>query len=324
MLNANTQELTQAEIEKLFASNAGGKGSGNAAIAAPPYDFRRSDRIAKDQVRSIMSVHENFARSIASSLSGYLRSFVASNLISVEQVSYVEIAKAVTIPGTLLGVKMRPNEGMALIEISHSLVFPIIEILLGGTGKSSQTIERETTEIERSILDGVLRLLLRDLGAAWQTISEIEFSLTGYLSGPEIFQFLPPNEAMLAIMVDVKLGEHSGTLNLSIPSIIFKMLRQKTSTTVTGRMIQSGEAEQRRNLHLIRKAEIQADARLTGPKMLLRDLLNIEAGDVIVLDYPLNREIDLHLNESRKFTGHIIATNNKRSFQVKQPAELHV
>src|SRR3974390_3658198 len=95
------------------------------------YDFRRPDRIAKDQLRAIHLLHENFARSLASSLSAYLRAYVAVNLVSVEQLSFVEFSQALPSPTCLVSLGMKPYEGNAILEMNPALVFPIFEMLLG-------------------------------------------------------------------------------------------------------------------------------------------------------------------------------------------------
>ena len=85
---AGDRVLTQEEIDSVFQKTRDtGPDDGKNA---QPYDFRRPDRIAKDQLRAIHLLHENFSRSLASSLSAYLRAYVAVNLVSVEQLAFME------------------------------------------------------------------------------------------------------------------------------------------------------------------------------------------------------------------------------------------
>src|SRR6202158_4667198 len=107
------------------------------------YDFRRPDRIAKDQLRAIHLLHENFARSLAASLSAYLRAYVAVNLVSVEQISFMEFSQGLPSPTCLVALGMQPYEGSAILEINPALVFPIFEMLLGGGARSPLKIDRE-------------------------------------------------------------------------------------------------------------------------------------------------------------------------------------
>src|ERR1700688_348434 len=127
--------LSQEEIDNAFRNARETPDEVDPLQRAHPYDFRRPDRIAKDQLRAIHLLHENFARSLASSLSAYLRAYVAVNLVSVEQLSFVEFSQALPSPTCLVALDMKPFEGAAVLELNPALVFPIIEMLLGGNAR---------------------------------------------------------------------------------------------------------------------------------------------------------------------------------------------
>src|SRR5436853_7493633 len=162
------------------------------AKRAQSYDFRRPDRIAKDQLRAIHLLHENFARSLASSLSAYLRAYVAVNLVSVEQLSFIEFTQGLPSPTCMIALGMKPYDGNAVLEINPSLVFPILEMLLGGTGKVATKITREITEIEQSILEGLIRIILQDLRSAWHPVAAMDFSIEAHETEPQLLQILAP------------------------------------------------------------------------------------------------------------------------------------
>src|SRR5579871_1508537 len=127
-------------VDRTFLSDSAEDESSKKAQA---YDFRRPDRIAKDQLRAIHLLHENFARSLASSLSAYLRAYVAVNLVSVEQLSFLEFTQCLPSPTSIILLGMRPFDGNAVLELNPALVFPIIEMLLGGNAKSPLKVTRE-------------------------------------------------------------------------------------------------------------------------------------------------------------------------------------
>lgn len=307
--------LSQDEIDNVFRNLRTNKDE-DITKKAQPYDFRRPDRIAKDQLRSIHVLHENFARSVASSLSAFLRSYVVVNLISVEQLSFTEFVKCLPSPSCMVSLGLRPFEGNAILEIGNSLVFPIFEMLLGGTGKNGTKIQREITEIEKSILDSVFRVILQDLKTAWQAVSFIDFVVDSHESEPQLLQILAPNEAVVAISMEMKIGENSGLINIGIPSIIVKMLRQKFDQQWTARRTQPTESEHARMLKLIKSAGVQADVRLNGPTLRLQDLMKLEVGDVLTLEHGIHKEIDLLLNGANKFVGHVVADGKKTSFKI--------
>src|SRR5687767_10518860 len=91
------------------------------SLKAQPYDFRRPDRIAKDQLRSIHLLHDNFARSLGSSLSAYLRAYVIVSLVSVEQLSFAEFRQGLPSPTMIVTLGMRPFDGIAVLELNPGL-----------------------------------------------------------------------------------------------------------------------------------------------------------------------------------------------------------
>lgn len=313
--------LSQEEIDSVFRSQQGSRPGADAAHLAQAYDFRRPDRIAKDQLRSIHLLHDNFARSLASSLSAYLRAYVVVNLVSVEQISFVEFSQELPAPTCIMSLGMKPFDGNAILELNPSIVFPIIEMLLGGSGRSNYKVEREITEIEQSILDGAVRIILHDLEEAWAPITAIKFTAEAQETEPSLLQILAPNEAVVAIAMEIRIGEISGMLNLGIPSIIIKMLRQKFHQQWSVRKSESNDDEQARVMRRLQPAAFTMDARLSGPSVSVGDMLNLKAGDVLAFDYPFGRPVNMFINGKLKFQGQIVAAGRKRGFRLDEATD---
>src|SRR5205814_9248817 len=157
-----SRQLSQQEIDDVFLTAHDKK----REAPAIKFDFRRPDRIPKSQVRAIHLLHDNFVRNLVSSLSAYLRSYLTVNLVSVEQLSYAEFLDGLPSPTCIVSLSLSPYDGNGVLELNPSLVFPILEMLLGGTGKSSSSIQRDITEIEQKLLDGLFRIVLHDLREA--------------------------------------------------------------------------------------------------------------------------------------------------------------
>jgi flagellar motor switch protein FliM len=308
--------LSQQEIDNAF--KAGRDLAPETSGKTEVYDFRRTDRIAKDQLRTIHLLHENFARSMSSSLSAYLRSYVVVNLISVEQLSFQEFTQTLPSPTSVVVLGMKPYDGSGVLEINPSLVFPILEMLLGGNGKNSTQINREITEIEQSILDGFLRVILNDLRTAWTSVADIEFSIDSHETEPQLLRFLAHNEAVVAINIELRIGETSGLMNLGIPSIIVKMLRQKFDQHRTIRKTQASQDEHARVLHLMRPAQLHLDAQMQGPTLGVAELLDLTEGDVLCFDFPETRPLDLMVNGNVKYEGDIVALGARRGLQIRR------
>ena len=308
-------QLSQQEIDDVFQNVR------DVRKRAVAFDFRRPDRISKSQLRAIHQLHDNFVRALASSLAAYLRSYVIVNLVSVEQLSYAEFLDCLPSPTCLGSLGLKPYDGNAILELNSALIFPVLEILLGGDGKLQFTSQREVTEIEQVLLGGFFQIVLRDLHEAWKFVTPIEFAVERIETEPQFLQILAPTEAVVAVAIEIRLGDAIGMMNIAMPSVIIKMMRQRFDQQWLLRKASSTDAEQMRVLKLIQSSEVRTEAVLSGPNMLLRDLIHLDEGDVLGLEFPVKRPLDLLLSGSKKYRGEIVNSGNRAAFRVLEQIE---
>jgi len=306
------RQLSQQEIDAVFQKQD------KRETPAVLFDFRRPDRIPKSQVRAIHLLHDVFVRNLVSSLSAYLRSYLAVNLVSVEQLSYSEFLEGLPSPTCIVSLGLKPYDGSGVLELNPSLVFPIIEMLLGGTGKSSGAIQRDITEIERKLLDGLFRIILHDLREAWKGVTEVEFTIESMETEPQLLHVLAPNEAVVAIGVEVRIAEAVGMMNIAVPSIVIKMMRQKFDQQWSLRKTQACEAEQARLLRAIRQSSLTVEARLAELELRVRDLLALSEGHLLTFDRLAGSPVELLVNGRQQYRGQIVSTGKKRAVLIEQ------
>jgi flagellar motor switch protein FliM len=309
-----SRQLTQQEIDAVFQNLRDRKRD----TPAVRFDFRRPDRIPKSQVRAIHVLHDTFVRNLVSSLSAYLRSYLTVNLVSVEQLSYAEFLDGLPSPTCMVSLGLSPYDGNGVMELNPSLVFPILEMLLGGSGKSATPIQRDITEIEQKLLDGLFRIILHDLREAWKSVTSVDFTIESMETEPQLLHILAPNEAVVAIGIEVRIGETVGMMNIAMPSIVIKMMRQKFDQQWSVRKTHASMAEQARVLRLLRESNLSMEARLEGPTVTVRDLLTLSEGNLLVLDYPVDRSIELLVNGTRKFTAQVVGAGRRRGCLIEQ------
>jgi flagellar motor switch protein FliM len=314
-------QLSQDEIDRLFREygNVGDEqGPSRPAVA---YDFRRPDRIPKEQLRAIHLMHDFLARNLASSLGAYLRAYVTVSLVSVEQLSFGEFLQYLPTPTCISNIGISPTEGNAVLDINPSLVFPMLDILLGGSGAANQQDARELTEIEISILEGVIRLVLHDLTEAWAPVGDIRFSIEGTETQPQLMQILSPNEAIVAIGFEMTMGDTRGIMNFGVPSILVKMMGQGFEQQWSIRRRASSEADQARMQRIVMRLPFDLEARIRGSRMRLGDLLRVRVGDVVSLDVPVHRPADLSVEGVKKYEAEVIVSGNQRGVVVGRSCE---
>jgi flagellar motor switch protein FliM len=307
------RELSQQEIDAVFQ---GGDSAAQGKAAAVPFDFSRLDRIPKSQIRAVHLLHENFSRNLAASLSAYLRAYVSMNLVSLEQISYAEFLEGLASPTFIAYVGLRPYDGTAVMELSPALVFAFVEMLLGGGGKPAVTLQRKVTDIEKQLMQSLLRVILHDLSEAWKGVTDIRFAVQSLADEPQGVHVLSPAEAVVAIAIEVRVGHTSGMINLAIPSIFIKRLRHMFDRL---RRVHRAESKRHDQLHmaqLLAGVDLEMEVRLDGSTIVTSDLLDLRAGDVLMLNHPLTRKAVGRVNGTPKFLGDVSMAGSTYGFTV--------
>ncbi len=336
--------LSQEEVDALLKSHAKGKGGGPGAApggdkgapSAPAgkakkaqvqkkvslYNFRRPDRVSREQMRSLHFMHDRFARNFSSSLSAYLRSITEVNLVSVEQLSYQEFLLSVPDPTCFNAISIKPLEGAFALEVNPQLVFPIIDKMLGGPGEALRQL-RTMTDIEQSIFDGVLKLALEDLREAWRGIVDLDFKIQARETSPQLIQIVAPNEVVILVVFEVKMGSVVGMINLAIPSIILEPISAKFDQEMFTGYKKSGTFEEARLLmENIKRCSMSVSAEIRGTSLRLQDVLALQAGDLIPLNKRFDAVLDLTVDGIPRYQGYVaLNANNKRVFQMVAPRQ---
>jgi flagellar motor switch protein FliM len=314
--------LSQDEINALFSAMS----SEDINLSEPEeksvplrkvanYDFHRADRVSQDQMRSIHLLHENFGRNFASSLSAYLRAFVEVSLASMEQISYATFVKSLPDPTLFASIAMRPLDGNLALELNPTLVFPMIDMILGGPGCAVDS-NRNLTEIELNIIEGVIKLAMRDLRSAWHAILDFDFSLEGKGTKPQMFQIVSPAETVISVHMELKIGDFSGMMNVCIPSRVLKLLRNKFDQQWNAKPHKSTEDESERILELIKPMPLPLTGELRNSSLTLDELLNVSIGDVIELNKRISDPMFLCVGGLEKFRGRIVQRRGKMAFEI--------
>jgi flagellar motor switch protein FliM len=310
------KELSQEQIDAVFSGKKADAKPDALADDVAVFDLSHLDRIPKSQLRALHMVHENFVRNLASSLSAYLRSYVALNLVSLEQISYAEFIDGLSFPTGIAYVGLSPYDGTAVLEMSLSLMFTFMEVLMGSKGRSTGAIQRKITDIEKSIMTTLLRVILADLREAWRSVAEIDFTVQSLASEPQLMHVLAPTEAVIVIAVDVRVGEVTGLMNLAIPSIFIKRLRNKFEQLQRVKKVHSSDGDHVIVAEILQDVALSFKAYMDGGKIAARTLMDLEAGDVLVLDHGADRPMRASLNGEPKWEGYISSVGENLAFEV--------
>src|SRR3954464_7484316 len=182
-----------------------------------PYDFKRPERVGKEQMRALTTLHEGFGRNFSAALSALLRSIVEVKLTSVDQLTYGEFVFSLENPTCFNLLRAEPLEGNLILDINPSILYPIIDRLLGGGKDSGPVSRRPLTEIELRLVGRLTGLFLQELKRAWEGVLPLKLYVEKVESNPQLVQIVPPNEVVVLISFELTLGELRGMINLCIP-----------------------------------------------------------------------------------------------------------
>jgi len=229
-----TEVLSAKEIDELLkAINAGETDPEDLKPACNArkikiYDFKRPDKFSKEQIRTVSIMHETFARLSTTFLSARLRQLVHVHVASVDQLTYEEFIRSVPTPTTMAIINMDPLKGSAILEIDPAVTFAFIDRLCGGTGEGTKS-QHELTDIEMSLMEGMIVRLLGNIREAWSQIIDLRPRLGQVDTNPQFCMIVPPTEMTVLVTFEVKVGDVEGMFNLCIPHILLEPIMDRMS-----------------------------------------------------------------------------------------------
>ncbi|MCH8977800.1 MAG: flagellar motor switch protein FliM [Armatimonadetes bacterium] len=273
-----------------------------SALSYEVYDFRRPDKFSKEQLRTLQMLHETFARLAGTGLSAFLRNTVHIDLISLEQVPYEEYLRSIN-QSVFTITSLPPLSGQAVLEIEFSLIFTMIDKLLGGPGR---TVDRALlTEIEVPLVKQLIERLFAALKSAWEGVVIVNPGIEGLETSAQFVQIAPPTDIVVSILFEVRIGDTRGAMSLCIPYMVLKPITTKLSTQkwfATGQRKYSQASKRQLSGH-IENTSVGCSVQLGTAEVKIKDFIKLARGDVLVLDQKKDNSLLLMISDTPKFRG---------------------
>lgn len=314
--------VTEEELAALLDSPAemGAAAAADKRHRIVPYNFRRPDRLSKDQVRSLYLLHDIFSHSLSSSLPIFLRAISEVTLISVEQQAYVEYLYGLPDPTAIFTVSMRPLPGVAVIELNPAIAFPVIDRMLGGPGQPLRDA-RAITELEQKILEGFLKVVTDDLRETWKPFAEPDLQVTGRETRPQLLQIVAPNEVVISIVFHLRVGDARGMMSLCIPALVLEPIIEKLNQSSYSRSREVPPEQTQALMSTLSLVDFPVAIGLRSTTAALDDLLTIAVGDVLRLDHRLDQAVEISIGGLKKFYGELTTNNGHTAVCLKAEAK---
>jgi flagellar motor switch protein FliM len=287
------------------------------------YDFKRPERVSKDQMRALQTLHEAFSRNFGASLSGFLRTIVEVKVATCEQMTYSEFISGLPNPTSFNLIKADGLEGQMCLEISPLIIYPIIDRLLGGTTQDLFIPQRPMTLIESKLIGNVTNRGLVALAEAWSGVRKLEFQISATESNPQLVQIVPPNEVVVVIGFELKMTNRAGTMNLCIPyNVIEPVMEQLSSQSWFS--VSSGQRNPEAEGAIVKelsRAKLEIAAVLAETTITLKDLLEMQSGDIIVTEKSCKDPAVVSVQGEKKFLAYVGQYRGNRALRVWRGTE---
>ena len=306
--------LNQEEIDQLFRAAQKQQPAKRAAEkrrVVSECDFRQAGQFTKEQVRQLTHLHDNFAPNLANSLGAYLRVAFDINLVSIEQLNYTDFLGRLPEQTYFAALLINPMEETAGIQMDVSLVFPMIDLLLGGPGKGLDE-PRDLTEIEEQIVESVVSVICRELQLAWQQALPLEFAPGPRMKLAQIMNLMSPSERVLNLSFELRLGELRGALNLIFPALISNALLRKLALQGMVRRRRPSAVDSARVREHLLDSKIHLNLELTHIAVAIRDLSDLHVGQVISMRHSVHAPMTLLANSTPLFTAQPVSCGAMR------------
>lgn len=302
--------LSQDEIDQLLQAISTGESEADEFKPVTDtrrikiYDFRRPDKFSKEQIRTVSNMHETFARLTTTSLSAQLRTLVHVHVASVDQLTYEEFIRSIPTPTTLAVINMDPLKGNAVLEIAPEITFIIIDRLFGGSGDTGGKVNRDLTDIEQSVMEGIIVRILANMREAWTQVVDLRPRLQQIETNPQFAQIVPPSEMVILVTLEIKIGEEAGMMNICIPYITIEPIVSKLSSSFWFSSVRRSSTTQYLGTLKEKLADVEMElvADIGSINVPIRDVLSLRTGDVIRLNtIKVGEPLTLSVGSKKKF-----------------------
>jgi len=282
------------------------------------YNFWSPERFSKEQIRAVELVHEDLAERLSTSLPTYIRTSLRPRLVHTEQGRFHDFLKDLPEQSLFHLITLAPLPGQMILTISPNVCHVILEQRLGGKIEG-EPIARSLTDIDQSLLRGLVEHMLNDLKSAWSKVASIEPQLDDSTINQHWVQMLMGNERVLLLTFELAINMVTGTMNIYIPFSSLKPLAANLNPAVwvTGRKEKaSSPAARQLTLDLLFPVKLPVKVTIGKTRLSLGEVSNLTVGDIIQTDTHVKNNLIMRVANEDLFNVQIGKVGKNIAVQV--------
>lgn len=325
--------LSQSQIDALLNSMQSGGGAEEKKEEKPEikykkYDFYSPKKYTKDRLKMLRTIYDNYARIASSQINGLFKVASEVEVIGVEEQRYYEFGNALSDTDVLTIAKVKLQGEVQkvpmLLHITPTIMISMIDRMIGGMGTDSVPMSYVYTDIEYALYQRIIRYFLNINHDVWNSNVGLEVEFDRLEENPSMYQGVSVDEAVVIIMLEIKMQGLSGVLNVCIPgtlmSDIFEVIdKTKHLADVDDAGVRQSDRDD--ILDSIRNSELDVMAQLGIARLSLDDVYNFQVGDVINLNKPKDSDVTLHIAGQPWFVGQLGVHNKNMAVKIQDRVE---
>jgi flagellar motor switch protein FliM len=282
--------LEQDEIDALLH----GVDSGAVDTAAKPveepgvareYDFSTQTRIVRGRMPTLEMINERLARSLRLSLYGMLRRTPDIAVQGIGTPKYSEYVPTLSVPTSLNLIRFHPLTGTGVIIFEARLIFALIDVFFGGSGRYAKIEGRDFTPTENHLIDMLMEQVTTAVQEAWAALMPVNIEFINREMNPHFANIVSPTEIVVVNRLRVEFDDRGGEIHLVLP---YSMLEPLKDTLRAGMQSDRQDREERWSQILrneLEESQVEVVTQLGKAQTTVANLIDMRPGDVIPFDF---------------------------------------
>jgi len=283
-----------------------------------PWDLTSRDRVIRGQMPTLDSIDERVASLLGASLSGRTRLELRVTSAPASMLKLGDVQILLAPPATTAVFALHGVQGKALAVLEAGLADALLAAALGDRKpkQQPQAAARDLSPVDRVVLQRLLALLADAMNQAWAQVLPLRAEVVRVESDPRLALPGPANE--LAILAPFEIaGPVAGRLQLVIPWAAVepaKKLLAGPPSLGDGKNLRFAAALAAE----LEAVEVELRARLGTTTLTLARLLELQAGDLLVLSSDESSPVPVLVEGREKLTGLPLVSGGSLAVRVAQ------
>lgn len=278
-----------------------------------PVDLLKPNRLGREQLRGIERYFESAGKLLSATISDKLRLDARCDCVAVEQLRFDSWLQQLPGPVSIYVLQLEPFRQPALFTASTSLLYGAVDRILGGSGKV-QKVPKDFTAAEHTVAEALIGPCLDRICDSLAEVVKLKWSVQNRFCNPSMAQILPSQDVVLSVYFQVTGEFLIGDLRLVIPFIALEPLLERFCRDAVS-SLEPGALREKVST-TVRDVPLDLAVELGGARIRLRQLLELQPGDVIPLLSRLGEPAVVPVMGRAKFTGQVGRIGNRMGIQV--------